>query len=266
MVKQNIRFGGLETRLLFKLEEAEASTVSASKIAALLGISKARANKLAWQLAGKKRLIRLRKGVYLFAPLKAGPRGLWSEHAFAILPEVMKGEDYYVGFATALNHYGLTEQIPWVAQVVVKRARRDFKAVQTRFEFIKLRHFGEWREEKIAGKSVRIATVEQLLADCASFPEYCGGAGGVCKALWEARRKVDWKKFEELALKSNDATRRRLGYLLELLGLKRVKLEKEFKGWRWLDPSGAKIAKGKSGKWGLWLNLTEKELTDWRES
>lgn len=266
MVKQNIRFGGLEARLLFWLEEGEASTVSVSKIAAGLGISKNRANKLAWQLARKKRLIRLRKGVYLFAPMKAGPEGLWSELSFAILPEIMAGRDYYVGFASALNYYGLTEQIPWVTQVVVAKAKRGFNAVQTRFEFIKLRRLGEWREEKIAGKNVRIATIEQLLVDCASFPEYCGGMGGVCKALWEARKRVDWGKLEKLALASKDATRRRLGYSLELLGLKHLKLGNDFIGWRWLDPTSAKTIKGKSKKWVLWLNVTEKELTHWMES
>lgn len=265
MVKQ-IRFGWLETRLLFKLEEAEASTLSAGGIAALLGISRARANKLAWQLSRKKRLLRLRKGVYLFAPMKAGLGGFWSEHPLAILPGIMGRGKYYVGFATALNHYGLTEQLPWVAQVVVKKARRGFKAVQTRFKFIKLRRFGQWREERIAGKNVRIATVEQLLVDCASFPGYCGGIGEVCKALWEARKKIDWDNLEELALTSNDATRRRLGYLLGLLGLKRLKLDGQPAGWRWLDPAGAKILKGKSRKWGLLLNLTQKELADWKES
>lgn len=266
MVKLNIRFGELETRLLFKLEEKEASVITVSQIANTLGISKNHANKLAWQLARKKRLLRLRKGVYLFAPLKAGPKGLWSEHAFAILPDLMAGKDYYVSFWTALNHYGLTEQIPLVTQVVVTRTMRSFEAVQTRFRFIKLRRLGEWREEKISGKNVRIATIEQLLLDCASHPGYCGGMSEVCKALWEARKKTDWKKLEELLLASNDATRRRLGFLLELLELKRLAPGKTFSGWRWLDPTAVKALKGKSKKWGLLLNLTGNELTSWQEN
>ena len=82
--------------------------------------------------------------------------------------------------------------------------------------------------------------------------------------LWNARKKIDWAKLDALALKSTDAVQRRLGYLTELLGLRKQK-KRVFVGWRWLDPSNSKKAVGKSGKWGLMLNVSEKELTEWKE-
>ncbi len=266
MDSQDFRFGELETRLLFALEEAEAGLVSSIEIGRLLEISRARANKLAWQLARKKRLIRIRKGVYLFAPMKAGPKGYWSEAALALIPQLLKDTPYYVGFWTALNHHGLTEQIPWVTQVAVTQRRRSFEAVGTKFEFIKVNKLGEWREEKIAGKTVKIAALEQLIIDCLTHPEYCGGMEEVCKALWAARNKIVWGKLEALASRSNDAVRRRLNFLLETLGLPPLKFRHKSGGWRWLDPTQPKKAKEKSVKWGLLVNLTRKELTHWKDS
>jgi len=263
MATQSIRLGELETRAIFALEEAEAGIITSSELAKMLKISKNRANKLAWQLAGKRRLIRVRKGIYLFAPMKSGRQGVWTENALASVPALMAGRQYYVGFWTALNYYGLTEQIPFTVQIVTTARRRAFEALQSRFEFVQVRRLGKWREEEIGGKRVRFATMEQLIVDCLSMPERSGGVKEACKALWNARKTVRWEVLEALAANSNDAVRRRLGYLSELLGLRRFKAEKTV-GWRWLDPSAAKKAFAKSAKWGLLLNVAEKELTEWR--
>jgi len=36
-------------------------------------------------------------------------------------------------------------------------------------------------------------------------------------------------------------------------------------GWRWLDPSAPKKLLAKSARWGLLLNVSERELLEWRE-
>ncbi len=265
MVTQDFRFGSLETKLLFMLEEKEAITITTGEIAKSLGISKNHANKLAWQLAKKKRLLRFRKGIYLFAPMKSGPRGLWSEHSFIVADELLKNKPYYIGFWSALNHYGLTEQIPVVTQVVVTHRQRPFRFVGSKFEFIHVNKLGEWREENIANHRVKIATVEQLILDCLSSSKQGIGIELVSPALWTARKRIDWKKLASLALKSKDAARRRLGYLADLWRLP-LKLKVKPFGWRWLDAGAVKKTVGLSHKWGLKLNLTEKELKQWMES
>lgn len=264
IVTRNIRLGELETRALFVLEEAEATLVTSAQLAGLLNLSRNRANKLAWQLARKRRLIRIKKGIYLFAPMKAGPKGLWTENALTSVPKLMEGREYYIGFWSALNYYGLTEQISFTAQVVTTSRQHAFKALQTRFEFVQVRRLGAWQEEKIGGKIVRFATIEQLILDCLTLPEKSGGVKEACKAFWGARKRINWKKLEALAAKSSDAVRRRLGYLSDLLGVRRLKRGKVV-GWRWLDPSAPKKVLAKSAKWGLLLNVSEKELTEWKE-
>ncbi|MFH1224317.1 MAG: type IV toxin-antitoxin system AbiEi family antitoxin domain-containing protein [Candidatus Diapherotrites archaeon] len=261
---QKITFGEMELRALFALEEKEAGVITLAELAKRLKLSRVQAWKLASRLARKKRLIRLKRGIYLFAPMKAGPKGLWTENALASVPKLMGRNGYYVGFWAALNHYGFTEQIPYAVQIVAVRRHRAFEALQSRFEFVQVRRLGEWREEKIGGEIVRFATVEQLIIDCLALPENSGGIKEACKAIWEARERIGWKTLESLAAKSNDAVVRRLGYLSELLGIRKFK-SKAFVGWRWLDPTAPKKALARSVKWGLLLNVAEKELTEWRE-
>ena len=265
MVTRNFRFGSLETRLLFILEQEEKATITTGEIGKKLGISRLHANKLAWQLSRKKRLIRFRKGIYLFAPLKSGPEGMWSEHSFIIASELLKNRPYYIGFWSARNHYHLTEQIPFVTQVVVTHRQRPFKFVGSRFEFIKVKKLGNWREEKIGNHKVKIATIEQLIIDCLSNPKHGGGIEGVSQSLWEGRKEINWDKLRELALKSKDVVRRRLGYMADIWHLP-LKLDVKTIGFRWLDPLSSKENIGVSVKWGLWLNISKKELMQWRES
>ncbi len=262
---QNIRFGKLETRALFALEEAEASMVKTADLARFLSIPLSQVRKVAWQLVKKKRLLRLKRGVYLFAPLKAGPKGEWSEHSFVLLAELMKGKPYYISFWSALNHYGLTEQIPVTVQVMVTRQQRNFQFGGTKYEFIHTRKLGEWREEIVAKRLVKIATKEQLLIDCLTHPQRCGGIEGVSKALWYAKEELDWNKLQTLAQQANHATQRRLAYLAEYWKLP-IKMTINPTGWRWLDPSNPKTIRGKSVKWGLLLNVEEQRLRQWMES
>ncbi len=265
MVTQNIQFGSLETKLLFHLEEKDTITITSQNIAKILGVSLGHANKVAWQLARKKRLLRFRKGVYLFAPMKAGPKGLWTEHKFIILDELLEKKPHYISFWNALNHYGLTEQIPNTVQVMVTQRRRNFHFLGAKFEFITVKHLGEWKEEKIANHSIRMATIEQLLIDCLTHPRYAGGIEEISKAIWNAKDDINWNKLKELTLQSNDAVQRRLGYLAEFWKLP-LKISIRPTGWRWLDPSASKIEKGRSEKWRLLLNVEERKLKQWMES
>jgi predicted transcriptional regulator of viral defense system len=263
--QNNYRFGELETRALFALEAAETGLVSSGQLVRMLKISSGRANKLAWQLARKNRLIRIKKGTYFFTPMKSGAKGEWGEEAMALISGMMGSTPYYVSFWSALNFHGLTEQIPLTVQVASTKRMRTFGAFGAKFQFVKVEKLGEWKIEKIAGKEVKVATVEQAIVDCLAHPEYCGGIAEACKAIWEARGKLDYGHLEANAREASSAVARRLGYLLALLKLRPIKMGAP-SGLRWLDPSGEKKEIGKSKKWGLLLNLTEKELVQWKEA
>lgn len=268
MRKRNIQLGQLEIKVLFALEESDAGVVTSKELARLAGTSARRANKIAFQLCKKKRLLRVKKGLYVYAPLKSGAKGEWMEDAYALVDKLFERKEYYAGFWMALNLYGLTEQIPRVLQVVTIKQHKPFEAFGTRVEFIKVKKLGEWRSETIGGRTFKIATLEQLLMDCLTLPQYCGRMPGASKAVWLAHDKINWDALNRVASKSNEVARQRLGYLLQTLGLdyRKVKLYTPPAGWRWLDPSSPKQMKGKSQEWKLWLNVSRKELTDWMES
>jgi len=54
-------------------------------------------------------LQRIEKGKYLILPFEAGREREWTEHEFIIGSYLIA--PYYVGFRSALNYYGYTEQI-----------------------------------------------------------------------------------------------------------------------------------------------------------
>jgi len=261
---QKIRLGDMELEALFALEESDAGVLTLADLARILHLSKEQAWKLASRLVRKNRLIRLKRGTYLFAPMRAGRNGQWTEDALAATPKLMEGREYYIGFWSALNHYGLTEQIPITVQVVTSSRQRTIEALQTRFEFTQVRRIGKSQEIEIGGKKVRFATMEQLMTDCVSFPEKCGGVKEASKALWNARKKLDWAKLESITSDSTDAARRRLGYLSELHGMRKLK-PGPIIGWRWLDPSAPKRELGRSAAWGLLLNVPKKDLLEWKK-
>ena len=263
---QNISFGEMETKALFALEEREAGIITFDQLVKSLKLTHVQTRGLTSRLVRKHRLIRIKRGTFLFAPMKSGPKGEWTEDSLAAIEKLMGGKDYYVSFWLALNHYGLTEQIPYTIQIVTKTRQRNFEALQTRFEFTTVRHFGEWREEKIREDTFRIATMEQLIIDCLAMPDKCSGLVNASQAIWTAQDKLDWDKLETLAAKSNDAVRRRLGYICDLLKLHKMKPLKPV-GWRWLDPSRANKEKiSESKKWGLLVNVSDKVMTQWMES
>lgn len=265
MREQSFKFGELETRALFFLEEKEISMLTSEDLAKALKISSNRANKLAWQLVKKNRLIRIKKGLYLFAPMRSGIKGHWSEDTYVVLDKLMQGKPYYVSFLTAMHHYGLTEQIPIVVQVVTTSKVNPFSAVGAKFQFIKVRKLGKYVQEKIRGKTINFTTKEQLIIDCLSYPEYCAGITEAAKAIWNA--KLNFKDLKTLAKQSKNVIQRRLGYLLEVLKIKESKqFGGKFAGLHWLDPSSVKKEIEISKKWGLRVNLAEKELTYWMET
>lgn len=257
----------METKLLFWLEENEKSIFTFAQARAAIGGTVASAKNVLKRLKKKKRVIPLQKGIYLFAPLKSGKEGYWSEDAFLVAKQLVGKENYYIGFLSAMNHYGMTEQIPVIVHVVLTRQKKPINAVGAKFVFTKKKEFGEITVEKISGEEIAFSSREQTIIDGLAFPQYCLGISEVAKALNASRKTLDFEKLLEMANKAKAAVKGRLGYILEQLGLNphAKKLEGKFAGFAWLDPHLAKKTLSYSKKWGLKINMTERELLDFLE-
>lgn len=217
--------------------------------------------KVLYRLQQSGAIERIEKGKYLIIPLGA-EKGKYTLHEFIIGSLLVA--PYSIAYWSALNYYGLTEQIPTTVfiQTITRKFNTNPKVFEVHYKIVKIKeskYFGirkEWIEET----PINITDKEKTIIDCLDKPQYCGGIIEVAKAL--KNNKFDRKKLEEYAQRiGNSGVLRRLGYLCELLNIK-IKLPKlNTRNYLLLDPTMP--GKGpKSAKWRLIVNLDEKTLEE----
>ena len=270
-VTKRITLGERETRLLFALESRNVDLFTLREAARLLRVDRGVAADVLYRLRRKGRVIQVRKGEYLLVPARAGIEGAWSESIFRVIDAILRN-GYYVGFWAAMKYWDLTEQVPRTVHVVIPGRRRDFRFQGQPVRFVTMgpaRIFGTTREPAGNG-TFSVSDRERTILDGLLLPRYAGGITEVAKALWESRHELRWNRVEAYARRLDvDAVNRRLGYLLDLLGLEppsRLRLGRDFRGFRWLDPSGRKERLGYSSEWGLILNVEPSDLLDGRQT
>ena len=205
----------------------------------------------------------------MLTPARAGVEGYWSENPFLIVPHIIK--EYYIGFWTAMSHWGMTEQIPITISVATTKRKRPVKYGGQTFKFVTLskRKFFGFMKERIDNQTFNISAKEKTIVDGLVFPQHCGGMSEVTKAIWNSRKELDWNKLLAMAKRmSIDATLRRLGYILHLLQIEpeisHSLAKQDWHGLRFLDPTAPKKALSYSKEYGLILNISDNKLTSWR--
>lgn len=261
--------GPQEVKLLFTLEQEGKGVFHFDDILRILDCTESAAWNLVHRLKGKGRIEQIEKGKYLLIPARAGLGGTWSEAPYLIVPELLG--TYYIAYWSAMNHWNLTEQTPRTVFVATTKRKRDVEYGPSTFHFVTLaeRKFFGWTTEQMAGGTFRISDPEKTMVDCLDFPHYAGGLPEVVKALWEGRDRLDFEKVLEHAERYGvNVLIRRLGYLLEVLGIgddvAREIASRDLKGYMWLDPKGPEERLGYAKDYGLILNRTRKQLTSWR--
>lgn len=271
MITQKLRLGPTELKLLFTLEKEGKSVFKTDDAYRILDSSRDSVNTALYRLRKKGRIEKIERGKYLLIPAKSGIEGAWSEMPFLIASEL--AAPYYIGFWSALNYWGMTEQVPSVTFVATtKRKKKKLAYGPITFEFITLskkRFFGTV-EEKIEGGKFSISSREKTVVDCLLYPQYCGGIDEVIKGIWEDQNELDFEKILDYSRKIGvEVVIRRLGYILDMFEIKNDVADKiaksNPKGFMWLDPIGPKKILGYSKKYGLIINRAKKELTSWME-
>ena len=217
--------------------------------------------KVLYRLQQSGAIERIKKGKYLIIPLGA-EKGKYTLHEFVIGSLLV--EPYTIAYWSALNYYGLTEQIPTTVfiQTIARKFNTNPEVFGVQYKIVKIKKekvFGirkEWIEET----QINITDKEKTMIDCLDKPQYCGGIIEVAKAL--KNNKFNRKKLEDYVQRiGNSGVLRRLGYLCELLNVK-IKLPKlNIRNYLLLDPTMPD--KGlKSAKWRLIINLDDKILRE----
>lgn len=258
-----------EAYLLSSLSEKKKQLFAIRDIMKELECSYNYAKVIVNRLVKKKWALPLEKGKYLIVPLEAGKESVYTEHEFIIASVLV--QPYYIAYWSALNYYGMTEQVPFTVFVATTKRRKNKKIHGVSYEFVTLseKKFFGYFTVNISGRNLLISDKEKTIVDCLDHTEYCGGIAEVAKALWNAREELDFEKLLNYALKmENGAILKRLGYLLNMLKIKTTndfnkKIKNNIsKGYNLLDVTKRK--KGKySSEWNLMINVSDKDLLEW---
>jgi len=213
------------------------------------------------RLALKRWILPLKRGLYAMVPLDVGVKGAdaFVVHNFVVAS--MLTEPYYVGYWSALNHHGLTDQIPRTTFIATTKARHPLKVLDAEYYFVKQsssKFFG-WKDIEIENRIVRISDPEKTIADCLDHPEHCGGIEQIARAIYFSHEEINLKRVMKYAHRMGNRTIiKRLGHILETTGLL-PEYEKLFVGFKpsagfpRLDPLSPKMGKHNS-RWNLLIN------------
>ena len=155
----------------------------------------------------------------MIIPLGA-EKGKYTLNEFVIGSMLVK--PYAIAYWSALNHYGLTEQIPSTVfvQTLARKKKQKMEIFGVEYQIVRIKEEKFWgiHKEWIEEMQVNITDKEKTIVDCIDKPQYCGGIIEVAKALKNA--SFDMKKLSKYARKmGNSGVVRRLGYLCNYLSI-----------------------------------------------
>ncbi len=254
--------GELGARLLSTIsaeKRSEIFTITDAEEA--LGTKGPRLRKLLFDLSKNRWIENVERGKYLILPLESGPGARYGTHPYIIARKLIS--PYYVGFASALNYYGITEQVTRTTYIVATKSKRPTAFHGETYRFVRLgekRFFGT-SEEWIGDLKFNISDVEKTVIDCLYMLECSGGLTEVVKAF---RKKLDYGKLYGYAVRMEDlAVLKRLGYVLDKLkiktGITGKLLGKVAGGYCLLDSSGPKSGL-RNAEWRIIENISVDEL------
>ena len=122
--------GPREAFLVRSLAEEGKAIFAVSDASRLMGIG---AKEVVRRLAVEKWVLPLKRGLYAMVPLDVGVRGAdaFVVHSFVVAS--MLTEPYYVGYWSALNHHGLTDQIPRTTFIATTKARHAVQVLDAEY-------------------------------------------------------------------------------------------------------------------------------------
>jgi predicted transcriptional regulator of viral defense system len=197
------------------------------------------------KLQSKKRLVPIKKGVYMIVPFSSVDKK-WALDDYKIADYLLK-QDYYIGLFNSFNFHGFTEQIPNKIFIFNTKYSADKKILHYRFKFFKV------KREKIFGvtnNKYPYSDRERTIIDALEYPEYLGGLSEVIDRVNSS--KYDKAKLIDYAIRYKSIKIMKLvGMLtkdLRLLGI--LKNKKALSYYTTLKRTGTKLLEK---KWKLRL-------------
>lgn len=260
--------GPQAAQLVMTLQERHHLSFSIPEAMEISGLKAASARSFIRALVNRGIAARLRPGLFNLVPFELGRAREYLGNPYVVARELMRGRDYYVSHASALDIHRMTTQPQLVVTVSSPKAMRKHSIFGTEFRFVRCpatRFFGfteAWADKQ---EKVMVSDLERTVLDGLRAPEYCGGITEVAKGFWMRRSDMDVRKLIEYALRlDSSAITGRLGYLMEILEVgtqsDRDSLRESLgRAYVRLDPMLP--AEGKFlSKWRLRLNVAAEEI------
>jgi predicted transcriptional regulator of viral defense system len=256
----NYELGSLESMLIFTLERKGKRYFTVDDAREILNTSDEVVWKVLHKLSEKRRIQRIKRGSYLLIPARAGYDTMWREEVTSFIDELL--DEYYVGYWTALNLWGMTEQIPRTLFIATPSRQRSFTYDDTApVQFITLdqRKFFGWTTMDRRGHQFKVSDPEKTIVDSLDLPQYSGGITEIAKALGYSLDT--WKLVQYADRMGNRTIHKRLGYLIETFNLDSPEeavetlRSKISSGYTWLDPTAPKKVLHHNSDWNLKINV-----------
>ncbi|MGO9613525.1 MAG: type IV toxin-antitoxin system AbiEi family antitoxin domain-containing protein [Dissulfurispiraceae bacterium] len=203
---------------------------------------------------------RIRRGRFAVIPLSSGEDRTPQLHEFIVAMELVSPAA--IAYWSALNHHGMTEQLPRTVFVAtnhpVRRPPAEVLGVSYKIISLRPEKFFGIIKDWIGEMSFMVTDREKTIIDSLDLPAYAGGIGEISKALSTAWAQINEPKLRKYAAKiGNSAVAKRLGFLMETLDLgdsealrKAVSLAP---GFSLLDPTMPGHGRY-NRRWGLLVN------------
>jgi len=222
------------------------------------------------RIVKEKRLIPLKQGTYLYVP--EGYEENWTTNNFWIGANIIK--PYAISFWSALNHWGLTEQLPKKTYLqTTKSLKSHHKTILNNdYQFVKFsekRFFGITKIW-VANHQINITDQEKTLVDCLAYPQYGGGIIEAIKGIHQFYQNNQPKNIISYAQKMGQPALKRLGFILELLEVSNQKELNKIKklitnpNYILLEPLLPDLKTVRNPQWKLEINIEKKDLLEWK--
>lgn len=267
-------YGGLGLNLLRAVAErgrAIFTAADARQIASETGIASSYLSILLHRLIQAGLVQHVKRGTYA---LTTGLLGFPEAHLFAVGMALI--DPCAVSGWAALNHHGLTEQIPQVITLTTPRrivtpAMRGaarmaasssiWEVAGQRYEILTVvpAHYFGYEEIWLGDSQARIFDRERALLDCFALPRRFGGLAEGLGILEEHLHELDIDRLVDHARRYGTiSVAKRVGFALERAGVSTALIEPlravPMQGVRLLDPT--KPSRGpRNARWGLRENL-----------
>lgn len=163
-------------------------------------------------------LIRLKKGLYLVVT-DISTLG-FADVSDLVIAQALK-EDAYISFESALQYYGLFDQMLARVDAVTIETTKSYKVQQTTYSFssIKKELFFGFTQVLINNQKINIAEKEKAVLDMLYFRSSGYTTSLVMEKLTEYRDQFDFKRLKRYSGRFSLTMVRKVGFLLDLIGV-----------------------------------------------